>query len=122
MGREIICKQKGTDDPCSIPIGETVPWHWPNKDAEKEICITLQNRLPEWSCGFAIDQLGDFAVKIPGRPPMHNYICGVQVKFERATFMIIFNPESKEFPPYRIENFTLASVVIGQKVTPTRCH
>jgi hypothetical protein len=74
------------------------------------------------SCGFLIDQLGDLAVKIPYKDQATYYISGVQIKLEKATFLVAFNPESKEFPPYRIENFTMASLLVGQKVFYLDCN
>ena len=44
------------------------------------------------------------------------YLARVQTKLEKATIFVIFNKESKEFPPYRIENFTTCSITIAQKV------
>src|SRR3989442_1363889 len=44
------------------------------------------------------------------------YLARVQTKLERATIFVTFKPESKEFPPYRIENFTMSSITVSQKV------
>jgi hypothetical protein len=111
---------------------QKTPWHWPSKDYPKEICIALEDCRKDkdgetedanwqWSNGFSIDQLGDFAVKIPlaqtdRSSQKQHYICRVHITFERATFFIVFNEESKEFPPYRLENFTMANVAFFQKV------
>ena len=46
-----------------MECGEAIAWHWPDKDLDRELSIALEDS--EWSGGFTLDQLGDFAVKIP---------------------------------------------------------
>lgn len=87
----------------------------------KELSITFDDHV--WSNGFALDQLGEIPVKIPVGFEKLNpifYISRVLVKFEGATFYVIFNPESPEFPPYRIQNFTKIPITVHQKVTKTK--
>jgi hypothetical protein len=96
-------------------VDESLPWHWPSRDQPRELCLSLDSF--GWSRGFAIDQLGDFAAKTSWvTEELEPYLARVQVQFEKSTCYVVFNPESKEFPPYRIENFTTATVTIAQQV------
>lgn len=67
-----------------------------------------------------IDTLGDFAVKIPLFTDRGGfgkyYLARIKCLLEKATVFIVFDAENQEFPPYRIENCTTATVLIQQKV------
>ncbi|PRP86239.1 vacuolar protein sorting-associated protein 13 family protein, partial [Planoprotostelium fungivorum] len=107
-------RQKGEEGNHSLPPHHEIPWHWTNRDGSREICIRLNGS--EWSAGFSLDQLDDFAIKIPFGEKSSPYLARVQLQFERAIFFVVIHPESKEFPPYRIENMTPMSLVVYQRV------
>lgn len=120
----LFYKQNDTTQSFQLESAQSSSWHWTSRDSYKEIKISLRSH--EWSCSFAIDQIGDFAIKIPRLKSYSDpvsqqqednyYTTRVNIKLDKSTVYIIFDPESKEFPPYRIENFTRATILVGQKV------
>lgn len=122
METVIYCKQKekkGSSTPLfSLQSMERLPWHWPIMDYPKELCIKLENS--QWSGGFVLDQLGEFAVKVPLPEAQDSsvpyYLARVEIKLEGCTFYIVISSENRTFPPYRIENMTRSTLLISQHV------
>lgn len=119
VGLKVECKQRDMPSNSSrfvLQDKERLPWHWPSGEHARELCIKLEES--DWSFGFPLDHLGDFAIKIPlndaNNFDIPYYLARIQIKIDNSTLFVIINAENKVFPPYRIENLTHETLLISQ--------
>ena len=113
--RKLYYRQVETKQGYLLRPGQRLPFHWPDKDKPSEMCITLSPNHT-WSAAFVIDELAEFAVKIMDKNDGSTYLARVDVVLKKATFFVVFKPEAKDIPPYRIENLTREPILYHQKM------
>ncbi|TDH65136.1 hypothetical protein CCR75_007155 [Bremia lactucae] len=105
---EETIKYRQVDAPQTFRLGanELVPFHWPSAAQEKLLKVTLLQKY-SWSGSFQINSIGTTYLKLRDREDSSRiYILQCQIELIGGSVALIFRPESKRFPPYRIDNMT----------------
>jgi len=92
---------------CRIPAGASVPFHWPDGSAKRELIFRFAADDSNFSGSFAIDSAEDIAFRVPregGDPPGTDSaeIVHAVIRRDRAAMSATFFSDMA--PPYRIEN------------------
>lgn len=120
--RNLLRANAGSPDSLSIRAGERLPFHWEDSNKPREICVSFDEYGWTWSGGFAINNIGEFAVRLRNQHNHAVYILRVEVALgesnsgsNSSTVYITFRPELPRLPPYRINNFSLQNLRLRQR-------
>eukprot|EP01132_Coremiostelium_polycephalum_P004812 gene4812-5998_t len=109
-----------------VEPSESLPFHFLERTLAKKISIKLS---PEhhWSGSFTVSKSTSFHLRLqlPNTgdskkdryKDSNTYLPLVQIISDKGTLFIVFNSESKDCPPYRIENLTKYSLILNQNET-----
>eukprot|EP01094_Clydonella_sp_ATCC50884_P017660 TRINITY_DN3116_c0_g1_i2.p1 TRINITY_DN3116_c0_g1~~TRINITY_DN3116_c0_g1_i2.p1 ORF type:complete len:849 (+),score=328.54 TRINITY_DN3116_c0_g1_i2:513-3059(+) len=117
-GREVNYRQAHAKGPWNALLhNERVPLHWTDQALAEELSVVIPGGTYHPSMGFAVNQVGDFAVKMPSKneEEVSNYLMRVEVQLHGPTFLIVFKEMTPDLPPYLIENETRLGLIIQQK-------
>ncbi|EFA76520.1 hypothetical protein PPL_10288 [Heterostelium album PN500] len=134
LGTISLCFQRDSDiyRDYILEPGATIPFHFLDLDQPQQLYVRV-SPTNSWSGSFHITKssmfhlrLSTYKVNNPGSPSSSSlspesddnlYLPLVQIISEKGYFFIIFNPESKECPPFKIENLTTMPITISQSDT-----
>eukprot|EP00743_Colponemidia_sp_Colp-15_P008438 GILK01009172.1.p1 GENE.GILK01009172.1~~GILK01009172.1.p1 ORF type:complete len:1282 (+),score=242.95 GILK01009172.1:355-3846(+) len=111
----IIAAQLDTDRTYILHCQEFTAFHWQDDKNKPLLTIKFAEVGWEWSGGFRIDEMGDFAVKLNNRELNNVYLARIAVTLEDATVFVRLMEEARDYPPYRIENLTAHPLKFKQK-------
>ena len=89
------------------PDGSSNPYHWPDSNAEKTMCIRFEKEGSLWSGFFPLDVVEDFDLsvkKMNDQNRLQNYIVRINIRQQGAKVVITFTPEDLKYAPYLIQN------------------
>ena len=122
LSKNLLGTNTGSPDSLSIRAGERLPFHWEDSSKPREICVSFDEYGWTWSGGFAITNIGEFAVRLRNQHTHAVYILRVEVALgetnsgrNNSTVYITFRPELPLLPPYRIDNFSLQNLRLRQR-------
>jgi len=127
--REIYYTQVGSNFAHLLKHKQSLPFHWLNRDETQKLSITLSPHHT-WSGGFAIDEIGEFAIKIRSKSCLDvtesentaelnygsTYLARVEIQLHAATFFVILKKQADRVPPYQLENYTDMEIHYYQKI------
>ena len=117
LDRTLYYKQKDTKARYILEAGKELPFHWFDKDQTPELSITFSD-THNWSTPFSISEITEFAIKIAkeGDSKLAEcYLARIEIQLHNSTLFVLFKPEARDVPPYRIENCTNEEIIFYQK-------
>ncbi|GAM25178.1 hypothetical protein SAMD00019534_083530 [Acytostelium subglobosum LB1] len=101
-----------------VEPNEKLPFHFLDRHQPQQLSVRLAPTCP-WSGAFTITKSSMLHLRLSTQDSPATgdqvYLPLVQIFMEKNYFFIVFNPESRQFPPYRIENLTTLPISIMQK-------
>jgi len=102
-----------------IRPGARRPFHWMDSTSNREVSVRFDEYGWKWSGGFAIDQIGEYYVRLRNEHTHSVYILRVDVSLDKSskngsTILVTFRPELPSLPPYRIDNMSLQTLRLYQ--------
>lgn len=112
MKEVLYFKQLDTTQTFSISPQDSQPFHWFDHSKPKFLQISFQPS-ENWSGFFSIDTIQQLVVGIK-TSSNEKYFARVDIKVNGPCTLILFFPESKDHPPYRIDNLSSKKITFNQ--------
>ena len=104
----------------AAPSGEIVrlgpqehsSFHWPTASRRQVLHVRISTYGWCWSGYFSPYVMDEFALRLRNQHTHTIYLLRVIIKEEGPCTMIYFLPETPKVPPYRLENFSLETLLI----------
>ncbi|KAJ3072035.1 hypothetical protein HDU98_004400 [Podochytrium sp. JEL0797] len=119
MDGDLNCRQESKQPPILIKSKSSIPLHYFNVNAARQLSLRMAGLMDEWSSPFNIDQVGITYVKLGRMGSTEEDLIRAEVILENATLFIIFTREEGRWP-IRIENKSDVNVYFWQQNAKNR--
>ncbi|KAK2078489.1 hypothetical protein QBZ16_003329 [Prototheca wickerhamii] len=111
-------RQQGTSLEWELPAGASCPVRFADGGAPLRLCVRLREAGWLWSGGFGLDSPGDTFIKVRHRDRGDTLLLRVgvaQTGSRAGSLAVSLARQPAGFSPYRIENCSLATVLVRQR-------